>query len=333
MKVLRLNSSTFPMTSEEHREYQQAGVEVVCRETVNESQDSGLLRDVDALAIVSAKARGGLISCLEKCKVISRYGNGIDNVDVSAATSCGIVVTNVPDFCVSELADHTLALLLGLARKLLIMDRCTRTGAWQARIEQPVRRVAGKTLGLVGFGRTAQEISRRAVTFDLCVVATDPCIDSAACVRLGVKPVSFADLLENSDFVSLHVPLTPNTFHLIGEPELRRMKTSAFLINTARGAAVDEGALVKALEEGWIAGAGLDVYENLGMFDLNPRIPDHPLFKMQNIILTPHSGGCSVESLEELYLQGARHVVIVLTEGKWPPHCVNPQVVPRISLV
>ena len=320
------------MTPQELREYERAVIEVVRRETVNESQDDGLLRDLDALAIVSAKVGGSLIKRLEKCKVISRYGSGTDNIDVPSATSCAIVVTNVPDFCLSEVADHTMALMLGLARKLLIMDRSTRAGEWQARLNRPVRRIAGRTLGLVGFGGIAQKVASRAAAFDLRIVATDPRLDSAACARLGVDPVSLPELLELSDFVSLHVPLLPDTFHLIGEGELRRMKPSAFLINTARGAVVDESALVKALKEGWIAGAGLDVYEGLAMFDPSPQVPDHPLFKLENVILTPHSAGCSVDSLEELCQRGAQNAVAVL-KGRWPLHCVNPAVVPRISLV
>lgn len=332
MKVLRLNSNSFPMTVEERREYEHASAEVSCRETLNESQDDGLLQETEGLGIVSAKVGRSLISRLTNCKVISRYGNGTDNIDVSHATSCGIIVTNVPHFCLSEVADHTIALLLGLARKLLIMDRSTRTGEWQARVNQPVRRISGKVLGLVGFGRIAREIARRATAFDLRIVAADTRLDLEACARVGANPVSLAELLEVSDFISLHVPLIPDTFHLIGESELRRMKASAFLINTARGAVIDESALVKALKEGWISGAGLDVYEGLAMFDAHPQIPDHPLFKMQNVILTPHSAGVSVESLEDLCHQGARHVVAVL-KGTWPPHCVNPQVIPRISLV
>ncbi len=320
------------MTAQERLAYAQAGIQVVAYETVSEGQDSGLLRDVDAVAIISAKVKGELIHRLENCKVISRYGSGTDNVDVKTATSRGIVVTNVPDYCLSEMADHTIMLLLGLARKLLTMDRATRTGQWQARVKEPVRRVAGKTLGLVGFGRIAQEVARRAAAFDLRVIVTDTRLDSPACARLGVKPVSLAELLEASDFISLHVPNSPVTYHLIGEPELRRMKPSAFLINTARGGVVDESALVKGLKEGWFAGAGLDVYESLAMFDPNPAVTDHPLFELENVILTPHCGGCSVESLEELCRQGADHAVAAL-KGEWPPHCVNPEVVPKVSLV
>jgi len=332
MKVLRLNSETFPMASEERREYDRAGVEIECRELPSEYEDEALLRQADALGVVSAKIGRTIIGRLENCKVISRYGTGTDNIDVAFATSRRILVTNVPDFGLSEMADHTLALLLALARKLFIMDRCTRTGQWQARVKEPVQRIAGKTLGLVGFGRIGREVARRAVTFGLQILATDPQLDYAACARLGVVPVSLPELLESSDFVSLHLPLIPETLHLIGERELCRMKRSAFLINTARGAVVDEAALVKALQQGWIAGAGLDVYEGLSMFDLHPPVPDHPLFRMENVILTPHCGGCSGESLQELYQRGAQNALTVL-QGLWPHHCVNPEVVPRISLV
>ncbi len=332
MKTLRLNSATYPMTPEEKGIYEQAGVEVICRELVEAPAETALLASIDALGVVAAKVNADMISRLAKCMVIGRYGTGTDNVDTAAATVQGIVVTIVPDFCLSEMADHTMALLLGLARKLLVMDRNTRTGEWQARVRQPVRRVAGKTLGLIGFGRIGQEVAKRAAAFDLHTVVFDPFLDHSAAERLHASFLPLAKLLAVSDFVSLHLPLTPATFHLIGEAELRMMKPSGFLINTARGAVVDENALVKALRESWIAGAGLDVFEGLAMFDPNPTVPDHPLFKMDNVILTPHSGGCSVESLEQLCHEGGQQVVSVL-KGIWPAHCVNPEVVPRQSLV
>ena len=331
MKALRLNSMTYPMTSEERSTYEGAGVEVICRELVDARAEPELLASIDALGVVAAKVNADIIGRLTSCRVIGRYGTGTDNIDKAAATAQGLVVTNVPDFCLSEMADHTLALLLALARKLLVMDRCTRAGEWQARVRQPVRRVAGKTLGLIGFGGIGQEVAKRAAAFGLRIVAFDPFLDQAAAERLHVAALPLTDLLEVSDFVSLHLPLLPATHHFIGEPELRRMKPSAFLINTARGAVVDEAAVVRALTENWIAGAGLDVFEGLAMFDSNPVVPDHPFFKLANVILTPHTGGCSVESLEQLCREGAEQVVSVL-KGRWPTCCVNPEVVPRQPL-
>jgi D-3-phosphoglycerate dehydrogenase len=241
------------------------------------------------------------------------------------------VVANVPDFCLSEVADHTMALLLSTARKLILMDRYTRTGHWQARVEEKVRRIAGKTLGLIGFGSIAQEVARRAMAFDLRVIAYDPYLDRERARTMGVREVELEDLLEQSDFVSVHVPLSEQTEHMIGEKQLRRMKVEAILINTARGGVVDEGALVRALSEGWIAGAGIDVYENLPMFDLDPVYSRHPLFDLDNVVLTPHSAGTSVEALEQLMLDGAREAIKVLS-GRPPQNWVNPAVVPRVPL-
>ncbi|MCI0624948.1 MAG: hypothetical protein L0387_25455, partial [Acidobacteria bacterium] len=189
-----------------------------------------------------------------------------------------------------------------------------------------------KRLGLVGFGRIAQAVAERAKSFGLEVHAFDPFLDPQAVAQLEVTPTSFDEVLRASDFISLHVPLTKSTFHLIGEDQFRLMRPNAVFINTARGAVVDEQALVRALSERWIAAAGLDVYESLSMFDPAPTLPSHPLFRMENVILTPHCGGCSEESLEELMQEGARQAVSVL-KGEWPQHCVNTDVVPRRQLL
>lgn len=330
MKILRLNARSFPLTAPERSEYERIGGELVVCELAG-SEDP-FLSDAVALAVVSAKVGAEFIEKLRHCQIIARYGSGTDNIDVAAATARGIIVTNVPDFCLSEMADHTMALLLGLARKLLVMDRCTRTGEWQARVQRRLRRVRGKKLGLVGFGRIAQAVAERARSFGLEIHAFDSFFDQEAAARLKVTQASLDEVLQSGDFISLHVPLTESTFHLIGEEQFRRMKASALLINTSRGAVVDEQALVRALSEGWIAGAGLDVYEGLSLFEPAPALLSHPLFKMENVILTPHCGGCSEESLEELMLEGARQAVSVL-KGEWPQNCVNRDVVPRRQLL
>ncbi len=273
-----------------------------------------------------------VIDQLDRCQVIVRYGSGTDNVDVARASELGIVVANAPDFCLSEVADHTLTLLLATARKLRVMDRHTREGYWQARAQEKVRRIAGRVLGLVGFGGIAQRVARRAAAFDMKVIAYDPFIDPLRAQKLNVEIVGLEDLLKQSDFVSLHVPLTKETRHIIGEAELRRMKADSILINTSRGGLVDEAALVRALKENWIAAAGIDVYETLPMFDPNPVFVHHPLFDLDNVILTPHTAGTSVESLEQLMLDGAREAIEVLS-GRAPRNWVNPAVIPRVPLV
>jgi D-3-phosphoglycerate dehydrogenase len=229
------------------------------------------------------------------------------------------------------MADHVMALLLAMARKLLTMDRATRAGRWQARVEEKTRRISGLRLGLVGFGRIAEAVAERARAFELDVVTYDPLLRLEAAKRLNVRPLRFDELLQTSDFISLHVPLSAATRHLISEPELRRMKRNAILINTARGAVVNEATLVRALQETWIAGAALDLYENLAMFDQSPNVSDHPLFHLQNVLLTPHAGACSEESLDYLMSHGALQAVSVL-EGEWPSNPVNPEVTPRFPL-
>jgi D-3-phosphoglycerate dehydrogenase / 2-oxoglutarate reductase len=331
MNALRLNAETFPSTPAETKEFSAAGVNISAAESIDDPSARSLLPTVDALLVVSAKVRREAIDQLDRCRVIVRYGSGTDNVDVKRATERGIVVANVPNFCLSEVADHTMALLLASARKLILMDRYTRSGHWQARGQENVRRIAGKTLGLIGFGSIAQEVARRAMAFDLKVVAYDPHFDRARARSLGVAEVGLDALLDGADFVSLHVPLTDKTSHMIGENELRRMKPEAFLINTARGGLVDETALIRALTEGWISGAGIDVYEKLPMFEARPAYIRHPLFDLENVVLTPHSAGTSIESLHQLKLDGAREAIMVLN-GRTPQHWVNPDVNPRFHL-
>ncbi len=328
-RALRLNCETFPVSAEERRRYEQANIAVTSVEQITPSAPLG---DFDALLIVSAKVRADVISRLDRCQVFGRYGTGTDNIDIDEATRRGIIVVNVPDFCTSEMADHAMALILALARRLFDMDRCMRTGQWHARIRVPVHRVAGQTLGLIGFGRTARAVAERARAFDLRVLAHKPGLDPITAERFHAEVTDLDTLLRDSDFVSLHVPLTSQTRKMIGERELRLMRPGACFINTARGGIVEESALVRALSEGWIAGAGLDVYDNLPVFDHNPPLIDHPLFHLDNVILTPHSGGCSVESLGQS-MRGATEQVISVLEGKWPSNVVNPQVRPLWELI
>jgi D-3-phosphoglycerate dehydrogenase len=331
MKALRLNSETFPPTSAEIATLDGAGIAVEFAELVESSPSLALLPSIDALLVVSDKVKRSHIDKLDSCRVIVRYGSGTDNVDIDRATELGIIVANVPDFCLSEVADHTMALLLATARKLRLMDIHTRSGNWQARTQVNVRRISGRTLGLVGFGAIARLVARRAIAFDMKVIAFDPFLDRNIARSLGVAEVRLEEVLTQADFLSLHVPLNDKTFHLIGEEQLKAMKSGSVLLNTGRGGLVDEEALVKALLGGQIAGAGIDVYETLPMFDPKPTFVDHPLFALDNVLLTPHTAGVSVESLEQLMLDGARQAIDVLNGGP-PQHWVNPVVVPRIPL-
>jgi D-3-phosphoglycerate dehydrogenase len=329
--ALRLNADTFPATLEESAAFTAAGVNISSTESVHSELARSLFPHIDALLVVSAKIKRDSIDELKNCKVIVRYGSGTDNIDVEYASEKGIVVANVPDFCLSEVADHTMALLLASARKLIVMDRHTRLGNWRARSLETVRRISGKTLGLLGFGSIAQQVARRALAFDMKVITYDPFIDKALAKNMAIDVVELDRLLRVSDFISLHVPLNIHTRHIIGEAELRKMKPESILINTGRGGLVDEVALVRALTEGWIGAAGIDVYETLPMFDPEPVFVQHPLFDLHNVTLTPHTAGTSVESLEQLMLAGARQAIAVL-DGQAPDHWVNPTVIPKFPL-
>jgi D-3-phosphoglycerate dehydrogenase len=328
MLALRLNSETFPITLTERQKFQHAKVELSCAEMPLHEGARALLSRIDALLVVSAKVRQDTIQEMERCRVIVRYGSGTDNIDIESATQRGIVVANVPDFCLSEVADHTMALLLAVARKIVRMHEHTRSGEWQARASEEVHRIAGKTLGLIGFGAIAQQVARRARSFDLRVVAFDPALDRECAKALNVEPMELNELLRSADFISLHAPLTERTRHMIGESQLKQMKAGCILINTGRGGLVAEDALVRALSQKRIAGAGIDVYERLPMFDARPNFVHHPLFDLDNVVLTPHSAGSSVESLEQLKSEGAEQAIAVL-EGRAPRNFVNPTVRPR----
>src|SRR5262249_38044394 len=285
------------------------------------------------LLVVSSRLPGQAIERLNRCRVISRLGAGTDRLDIATATRCGIVVANVPDFCVNEMAEHVLTLLLAWVRRLPFMMQAMREGNWTARHHPGVHRLAGQTLGLVGFGSSARAVAVRARAFGMRLLAwaRNPAKHQDEAARLGVQLAWLDKLLEESDFVSVHLPLTNETRHLLNAETLGRMKRNAVLINTARGAIVDEQALVEALRQRRIAGAALACFEGIDVFALPESPPSHPLLELDNVILTPHCSGSSVESTLESKVRGARHAVDVLL-GRWPPHVVNPEVVPRFGL-
>jgi len=233
------------------------------------------------------------------------------------------VVTYVPDYCVEEVSDHTIGLVLALNRRLLTFARSVRQDGWGAvPLNLPIFRLKGRTLGIVGLGRIGKAVCWKARAFGMQVVAYDPYIGDDVFAAAGARPASLDDLLRESDFVTLHTPLIPETRGLIGEPQLRLMKPTAFLINCARGPLIDEEALLKALREAWIAGAGLDVLQEAQP----PR--DHPLFQMDNVLITPHVSFFSQQSMHELEVRAAREVVRVL-QGQMPENLVNPSVLSR----
>ncbi len=289
--------------------------------------------DCDALLVVSSRVPGNVIEQMTRCRVIARLGAGTDRIDVAAATQHGIVVANVPDFCLNEQAEHTLAMLLAAARQLPYMMAALRRGEWTARGHAGVHRVAGRTLGLIGFGSSAQAVAKRAAAFDLSLLAwaRSAAKYQAAAQLLGVRLVELDDLLRESDFVSLHLPLTAETRHFLDARRLSLFKPTAVLVNTARGSLIDEAALVEVLRQRCIAGAALDVFEGIDVFALPGNAPRHPLLELDNVILTPHCAGSSVESTLDSKVRGARNAAEAAA-GRWPPHVVNSDVRPRFPL-
>ena len=287
-KAVRLNALTYPVEPTERAELERAGAEFIAIEGRDADEIVAPAADCDALLVISARVPGTVVERLKQCRVIARLGAGTDRIDVAAATRAGIVVTNVPDFCVNELAEHTFALLLAWTRRLPYMMEQMRQGNWTARHHPGVHRLAGQTLGFVGFGQSAVSVAERARAFGLRLRAwvRDAGKYREKAAALGVELVELDRLLAESDFVSVHVPLTPATRHLIGARELALMKPTALLINTARGAIVDERALVEALRGKQIGGAALDVFEELDVFGPPGAAPVHPLLELDNVLLT-----------------------------------------------
>lgn len=286
-----------------------------------ESTPEGIVeaaRLADAVLVTYAKITVEMIRQMTRCRIIARFGIGVDNVDIAAATDAGIVVTRVPDYCVDEVSDHTMALLLALVRKIPLANSLVHAGRWGMPAVAPIHRLRGTVLGLVGFGRIPQLVAPEAKAFGIKVVAYDPYVSESVTHASGVEPMNFARLLKISDYVSIHTPLAPETQHLFSADVFAQMKPTAYLINTARGPIVDEVALAHALDAGQIAGAALDV--------LSSEPPSaSPLFGRSNVILTPHMSFYSEESLIELQRRAAEEVVRVLT-GHMPRNPVNPEV-------
>jgi D-3-phosphoglycerate dehydrogenase len=332
-KAVRLNATTYPLEPGERDELARIGCKLTAIEGQRPDEIIAAASDCDALLVVSSYVPGPVIEKLARCRVISRLGAGTDRIDIDAATRLGIVVANVPDFCLNEQAEHTMCLLLALARRLPWMMQAMRRGDWSARHDPGVHRIAGRTLGMVGFGAGAKAVAQRARGFGLniCAWARTPERHQPDADRLGVQLFALDRLLEESDFVSIHLPLTPDTRHLIDGVKLTRMKPTAVLINTARGAIVDESALIAALRERRIAAAALDVFEGIDVFAVPGTPAPHPLLELENVILTPHCAGSSVESTLDSKLRGARNAATVL-RGQWPQSVVNPNVQRRFGL-
>jgi D-3-phosphoglycerate dehydrogenase len=276
------------------------------------------------LLVRQAPIDRSLIDNLPELKVIARYGIGVDNVDLAAATACGVVVANVLGYCVEEVSDQALALVLACARKLVDHDKRVRAGEWDIGPKDPVFRLAGKTFGLVGYGSIPRRLHEKIAGWRFKVLVHDPYLKPEAAKAAGVTLVDLETLLKESDYVSVHAPSNQETFHMINAGRLALMKPTAVLVNTARGPVIDEAALAEALRKGRPASAGLDVYEK------EPLPPGSPLRKLSNVVLTDHAGWYSEESIQELQDETAKAAAAVLA-GERPKSCVNPKVYEKLK--
>ncbi len=276
-------------------------------------------READGLLVQYARIDGRVLDALPRVRAIGRYGVGYDMIDVPAATKRGVLVITVPDYCTDEVADHALAMILACARHLLPAHQQVERGGWNApEVMAGVQRLASQTLGIVGLGRIGRAVARRAAGFGLRILATDPAVDDLAMRVLGAQPRPLQALLQESDYVTLHAPLSSTTRHLIGRDQLAAMKPTAYLINTARGGLVDQAALVAALQERRIAGAALDVFEQ------EPLPADHPLRGMEQVLLSPHAAYYSDTAFARLKVDLATQVATAL-RGELPRTPLNPE--------
>jgi D-3-phosphoglycerate dehydrogenase / 2-oxoglutarate reductase len=315
--LIAVTDSVFPSLDPAMAALKRVDPEVRMAKSGSAEDILAVARDADAVLVTYAKLPGDLLRQLKRCKVIGRFGLGVDNIDIPAATECGITVTYVPDYCLHEVSDHAMALLLALARKVPFSDRLVQSGRWEMPAVVPIRRLRGQVLGLVGFGNIPRAVAPKAQAFGMRVVTHDPYVSPQALAAAGVEGVSFERLLEISDFVSVHAPLLPATRGLFDAKAFARMKKGAFLVNTARGPLIDEPALIAALDSGQLGGAALDVVA------VEPLAKDSKLMGRDNVILTPHTAFYSIEALEELQTKCATDVARVLS-GEKPVYPVKP---------
>lgn len=308
----------WPSLEIEARILRAAGAELLVAKTGAEAELVRLAPRTDGILTCWKNVTAAVLDAAPRCRVVSRYGVGLDNIAVAHATELGMVVTNVPDYCYEEVSDHAMALMLACARRVTAFADATAAGRWDLKAGWPLPRLRGQTLGIIGFGRIGRALAPKAAGFGLNVQVYSP--RRPADLPAGVTWTDdLAQLLGAADYVSLHVPLTDATRGLINATTLRQMKPTAYLINTARGAVLDEAALLEAVQTKVIAGAALDVLTT------EPPAPGHPLMGQPNIILTPHAAFYSEAAIAELQQKAAGHVAQAL-RGEWPGNVVNPQV-------
>ncbi|MEC9004273.1 MAG: C-terminal binding protein [Planctomycetota bacterium] len=316
MKVL-VTDYAWPDLEIERAILGEAGIELIAATATDPSSLAAQVNEVDGILACWASISREVIENATRCRIVARMGIGLDNIDVQQCTEQNILVTNVPDYCAVDVAEHTLALLLAMARNIPYFHQQAKTGNYQLKPHTPLRRLAGQRLGIVGWGAIGQQVARRAQAMGLDVVVTRHNMQQPI-EGFALQPLE--TLLATSDYVSLHLPYNKQTHQLLNTERLRTMKPTAFLINTARGGLVDHDALLAALESNQLAGAALDVHD--------PEPPDltQPLYQLPQVVVTPHAAFYSEESLRELRTCAATQVVTCL-QGLTPEHVVNPEIV------
>lgn len=319
MRVVQVGPKATTFWQEERVMLDPLGVELIAAVCDNQDALIEATREADVItAWAYSPIRKPTIELLTRCRGIVRYGIGVDSVDIDVAADHGIPVINVPDYCVEEVSNQAMVHLLALAKKFTVLHNNLRAGRWDQTILKPMPSIYDQTLGLVGFGRIGRLVAIKAQAFGMNVLVSDPFVTDDAVQKAGGRRVALDELLAQSDFISVHVPLMAETRHLFGEREFQKMKPGAFIINTSRGAVIDEAALIRALQEGWIAGAGLDVFEK------EPPPSDNPLLKMDNVTMTPHAADYSDRSRAHLRWRVGKAAAELL-QGIWPQNVVNPK--------
>lgn len=295
------------------------GVEIVPAVCKNEEETIAACRDAHAILTATAPFTRRVIGELKEALVICRYGIGVDTVDIPAATEHGIIVANVPDFCFDQVADTAMSLILSVPRKVHLLNNLIHQGVWKRDVAKPIHNFRGATLGLFAFGNIARNVCRKAVAFGFRIIAHDPYVAPESVREYPMTLVDFDTLLREADLLSVHAPLTHETHHKFDETAFRRMKPSAYFFNLGRGPIHDQKALYRALSEGWIAGAGLDVLEK------EPPDPDDPILTLDNVVFTPHYASYTEEAYRELRVKTAENAAAVL-RGEFPKYVYNPEV-------
>jgi D-3-phosphoglycerate dehydrogenase / 2-oxoglutarate reductase len=314
----------------EMSEFKKAGLDVEAVELKYNGEDDFIKKVKDADAVMGGHMfNRRVVEALPKCQVVVTYSVGYDGIDVQAATDNGLIICNNPaqEWCVEEVSNQAVTLILACAKKLVLQDTLVKQGKWMdaKKALSPMGGIHDETLGLVGCGAIARLVAKKAQVFKMKLIGFDPYLDKSLAAESGITLMDLPEVLKKSDYISVHTPLSESTRHLLSEKEFRLMKPTAYVINTARGPVIDEAALVKALKEKWIAGAGLDVFEQ------EPTDPNNPLLKMPNVIAIPHSASYSDAAIETQQYNPAREVARVL-KGYWPKNVVNRGVKPKKPL-